>query len=335
MCCILLCRDNKPSKTIIHKVHQDNNHGLGLAYFKDGLAHYKKGMFPGELISFMETIELPFIVHARAASIGGKGLTLTHPYEITAESPLKFEGSAEKLLFHNGTVSNFRHFMMAADVTNPNQYDSMSDTRGLALILAKLNDDTKQINFLKEFKQKFVIVDSKALEFKIFGDFQFEDGIYYSNFYWKSQQVTFNEWDNKNEKKDIKNDTQKIVLPAPNGNSNKFTIPPKLKLDAPPVHDIIDSPAMSPLLHHGVRKFLKNPVIDINTKFVPGSKPVISCIFCGKPVEENRIQGLRVRGFGEKEMACMICSIDNKYSLPLSVTEKIPNTTAENEAYSG
>ena len=181
MCVILACKNKKPSLEILRKCHNKNGDGAGVAWFNvENKAQYRKGLIDAdEVHKFVQHLELPFVIHFRAASIGGKSLLLTHPFEISKESPLKLEGATDKLLFHNGHVSDWDMYLAAANIDRvPN--DTMSDTRAMAMIVA--NDNTK---FLQRAKGHYVVLDSKDQNFYLFGRFDDEDGIAYSNLFWK------------------------------------------------------------------------------------------------------------------------------------------------------
>ena len=201
MCVILACKANKPSRETIAKCYADNDDGAGIAWFttKDGqfinaetvtpetqlIAKYKKGLNENEVVKLIEDTPLPFVVHFRASSVGGKNSLLTHPFEMTEKSELRTEGECDKLLIHNGTFSDWKICLAAKGLTDP-LTEPMSDTRAIAMISSKGND-----SFIKKINRgKFVVVDCQAQKFRLIGDtFIEEDGIYYSNLSWKSKLV--------------------------------------------------------------------------------------------------------------------------------------------------
>lgn len=191
MCVILICKRNKPTVEILRKCHNRNDDGAGVAWFsqtgeKDGkptyIANYKKGFTHADQVNdFIQKLPLPFIVHFRWASIGGKSLSLTHPFEITENSELKFENTAEKLLFQNGTIHNWDMYLAAAGLDTPTGF--VSDSRALAMILAKHGNG----KFLTKFPDsRFVMLNASDKKFYIYGKFDEENGIQYSNMSWKN-----------------------------------------------------------------------------------------------------------------------------------------------------
>jgi predicted glutamine amidotransferase len=190
MCVIIGCIDSKPNLTILRKCHAANSDGAGVAWVdKDGLAGYKKGFTSGDQVhDFIQTLELPFIIHFRWASIGGKSPLLTHPFEMKQDSELKLEGKSEKLLIHNGTVSDYDIYLAAAKLSRPYQ-EPMSDSRGIAMITG--NDNEK---FLEKIKGNYIVIDGTIDQFRTYGDFRegWEDGekgMIFSNFGWRSRNV--------------------------------------------------------------------------------------------------------------------------------------------------
>lgn len=194
MCVILACKNKKPSLEILNKCHGRNSDGAGVGWFNsDGKVQYRKGLLDSsEVYKFIQHLELPFVIHFRAASIGGKSLLLTHPFEVTKESVLKMEGSTDKVVFHNGHVSDWEIYLAAANI-EPDNKQPMSDTRAMAMIAA--NDNTK---FLRRAKGHYVVMDSKDVRFYLYGKFDEEDGIAYSNLFWKYYGENTNSSYNRN-----------------------------------------------------------------------------------------------------------------------------------------
>lgn len=191
MCVILGCVSNKPSLDILRKCHSGNSDGAGIVWFNDtDKAQYKKGLTLTEVVSLIKDLPLPFVIHFRAASTGtAKGLLLTHPFEITATSELKFVGEANQLLIHNGFFPDWRTKLkdVGFDVQKEPE-TALSDTRALAIILAN-----KGVDYLKTIiKGRFIVADATLKKFRCFGeDFKRKDGIYYSNMFWEHRSIDY------------------------------------------------------------------------------------------------------------------------------------------------
>ena len=64
--------------------------------------------------------------------------------------------------------------------------ESMSDTRAIAMIISRNNNES----FLSKINGKFVVIDSIKRKMRYYGDFTEEDGIWYSNMTWKWKNTT-------------------------------------------------------------------------------------------------------------------------------------------------
>lgn len=186
MCCILICIDKKPTLEILEKIADRNDDGCGIAWVENGMANFKKGIKGAKAsFDFIQNINLPFVMHFRLISSGGGNELLTHPFVISEDSPLLLEGKAEKLLFHNGTISNHDVYLSACGIDAPGSLHS--DSRSIAMILGK----NGKYDFLKHiYQQRFVIIDATRPKYIIKrGDFTKEDGIFYSNLLWKTAKT--------------------------------------------------------------------------------------------------------------------------------------------------
>ena len=161
---------------------QSNSDGAGYAWKQDGQIHFKKGLMECQpAFEFGEKLSLPFILHLRSSSIGHKkSPELTQPFIISKESPLLLEGITDKVLFHNGTESDYLKYGAAANIY-PEKDSITNDSHTLAKIVA--NDN---LRFLSELKSKFAIADKNSDVFTYYGDFINEnEQIWYSNLFWK------------------------------------------------------------------------------------------------------------------------------------------------------
>lgn len=191
MCCIAVCIDKKPSYTDIKKMYEDNSHGASISWFnKNGLSQYKKGLNEWDVFKLSYELPLPYVLHFRQSSFfsNKENKLLNHPFEITENSPLRLEGEAEKLLIHNGTIREYDLILATVNLSKETS-DTMSDTRAIAMAMAKLHDD----KLPWRLTGKFVLVDSVLKKIRIAGkdDFTLEDGILYSNVTWKYQGQHF------------------------------------------------------------------------------------------------------------------------------------------------
>ncbi len=184
---MLACKSSKPTLEIINKCHAANSDGAGIVWFDDtNLAKYKKGLNPTELFEIVEKLPLPFCIHFRASSPGfSKSNLLTHPFEVTEKSELKLEGECEKLLMHNGYISDWKMFLAARNLRFETNEVS-SDSRAVARIISNDNQEFLKETIKDTNKGKFIFIDAVRKKFGLYGDsFNEDNGILYSNLTWK------------------------------------------------------------------------------------------------------------------------------------------------------
>ena len=206
MCIIAICETEKPTNEMLEKFNSSNGDGFGVGWFeKDNLAYYKKGMNLNEVKEFVAVLKLPFIIHARLASCGGKSLLLTHPYEITEQSELKFNGSSERLLFQNGhlSIKDVEIYLYCAGI-DVLSTDLMTDTRAISMILSKNNtmilSKNNNESFLLKLSGRWAIMDGKTKTIRMWGDWDKKDtypGIQFSNMIWDTKKITHTPYTNK------------------------------------------------------------------------------------------------------------------------------------------
>ena len=275
------------------------------------MAEYRKGLNLTEIKEWVDKTPLPFVVHFRASSIGGKSLLLSHPFEVTESSDLSWQGEAEQLLVQNGTYSDYEMLMLAAGIENPDDKLPMSDSRAIAMILSKLEPD-KQNLFLKKMSlagrhgscmtgQKFILIDAKTKQFKMAGDFTLEDGMYFSNTYWKYKQIINNTYNIP---------AKRYLLPAPKNDINKIGLtfekfsPLLAGMDFMDKKKYFKSLKFQELLNGG--KSIKWEPIKEETP----SDSYCICRFCDTFLSASRVNTLRILGYTNWEMNCANCAVE-------------------------
>lgn len=177
MCVIAIAEKKRLDAETIKKCHCANSDGIGIAWLNRelGRVEYKKNLTIDDAIQLAESLPLPYIYHFRLATVGGKEPILCHPFEIDKNSPLSLEGHSSSVLFHNGHWSNWQEVLTNAEIklTGP-----ISDSRAIAALVSEMGDKALHL-----ITGKFAILSSKKI--KKFGFWSNEDGIHFSNLFWK------------------------------------------------------------------------------------------------------------------------------------------------------
>ncbi len=194
MCVISVSlRGKKFSEADLRKMWDANPHGAGIAYLlDDGRVKVKKGFMTfSELVEFYEDKIDEGVVHAihfRLRSAGDILPQLTHPFRVDSVDMQKLEYTARAVLFHNGTVSDWRSLYLAilSSFTKKERdkilsLHSVSDTYVASLMVCKFGHEIL----------KHLDVGGKWLIFKLepvfygFWDEDKKNGFMFSNLSWK------------------------------------------------------------------------------------------------------------------------------------------------------
>lgn len=178
MCIILACKSSIPTLGSLRRSEKDNPDGGGVAWIQNGQVRWRKGLTADAIASVIATIDLPFIVHFRLATIGN-GNKLTHPFPISKSASLKLEGQARAVLFHNGHWSDWAEYCRETLLRHKAKVPggSWSDSRAMAW-LASVYD----MNFLSFLSNQRIAVLHRKKGIVLFGDGWTEsNGISYSN----------------------------------------------------------------------------------------------------------------------------------------------------------
>ena len=93
MCVVLICPPKqRPDLTILRACHAANPHGAGVAWRDKRRIHWRKALTPGEVNHLIQQVPGEVIIHFRWASVGGVEPLLCHPFPVTAEAALGYEG---------------------------------------------------------------------------------------------------------------------------------------------------------------------------------------------------------------------------------------------------
>lgn len=176
MCLIIASRTGRPKEEYIRNGFANHPDGTGIAWFEKDGVHYKKGLTVEETITMSKELPVGYVIHFRWASVGGKDKSLIHPFPISKDVILRPEGTAKSVLFHNGHWDSWNNVLvnhLSSRLVLPT--GKWSDTRAIAFLVSI--HGTPFLNLL-DVGKFIVMANGKQYAF---GDFQEEDGVYYSN----------------------------------------------------------------------------------------------------------------------------------------------------------
>lgn len=139
MCVILCCTKKYPSMTMLKQAEQFNRDGGSIAWRETDGVHYKKGISAQKINRIMHDVRLPFIIHFRIATVGGKFKQLCHPFPVTYKAETAMEGVADNVLFHNGTWNDWEHYLLVntLKIRQLPPDGPWSDSRAMAYLLRR------------------------------------------------------------------------------------------------------------------------------------------------------------------------------------------------------
>ncbi len=191
MCIIAVCKQRKLTEDELKNCFEHNNDGAGIAWCQDGENYYIKGLMTLDIVKyFYETINVfPHVVHFRNATSGGVSEELTHPFIVSAKSPLPLDWHGkEPLFFHNGVLSSWEsdlfNFYIKKNKRIPD--GSWSDSRFIAILVHYLGPNV--LNFLKR-GGKYALLNKNKIT--IYGNFIENNGVYFSNETYKQKSIIF------------------------------------------------------------------------------------------------------------------------------------------------
>ena len=188
MCVIITGTKNRPSLAELRAAERQNPDGGGMAWIESGVVQFRKGITADQMHESLEALpaNTRWVAHFRFATVGTPSAALCHPFPIEKDSSLDVESKSARVLFHNGTVTDWKARL--ADFTLDPKFATIvpggewSDSRAVAWLLA-LNESIRGLSFLPG---KYVVLTRKGA--KIFPaneeGWTEIDGILYSNTFW-------------------------------------------------------------------------------------------------------------------------------------------------------
>lgn len=190
MCIIIASPEGKLIEdNILDDAGSTNRDGNGLAWYTAGspTVNWKKGLNTEALKALIKEIaadgKTPYVAHFRIATVGGTCDELTHPFSIDERASIETEGTAEQLLFHNGSVANWKELLFQAVVRSGKKLPPppWSDTRALAWALHVYGPHF--IGLLENYS-RFLVFDAKQpadRRFLMWGKWSRYKDCYFSN----------------------------------------------------------------------------------------------------------------------------------------------------------
>lgn len=185
MCVIVICTDKKLDEATIEACQSANSQGFGIAWEKDKKIHWKKGMFKVEDIKkIIAETTLPFVAHFRIATVGGPCQELCQPFPIEPPVSVEAEGSAKRVVFHNGHVSMWEELVRSTAIRSgkPIPESNWSDTRAIAYALTYADK-----SLLGWLSGRYAIMEVGEVT-RYWGDWEKIDGILFSNKDWENRK---------------------------------------------------------------------------------------------------------------------------------------------------
>lgn len=184
---IIITAEARPTLQDFQNMARSNADGAGVGWATDGRAHWVKGLQPEDLCELIDALPRPVLVHFRFATAGGAIPQLCHPFPIDESMTDEVVGSASEILIHNGHWYGWEEYYK----TYCQEYKSVpagawSDTRFAALLMHQFPSERPEI--AAEVGGKIALLDGATGEAFYWGHWEEENGIMYSNTYWKASR---------------------------------------------------------------------------------------------------------------------------------------------------
>lgn len=176
--------------TDLKEMAESNPHGGGVGWLDPHLKilRFRKGLTAQGVFSLQQQGKLsyPYMLHFRWATHGPKVGGLTHPFPL-GRNALRWNlrGSAERLLIHNGTWSDYTRWIQMAyedgiDMPSKTTLEYTSDTAIAAWLLEYYPELIKEI----QWATAIATVENGRIEFSKTGSWEEYNENSYSNLLW-------------------------------------------------------------------------------------------------------------------------------------------------------
>ena len=191
MCVIVVAETARPSQALVRAAIHANPDGNGIAWVEGRKVAWIKGLDDDALVQACATAPLPFIAHARIASVGGKTKELCHPFPVVEGLGLdKLSGFAPLALFHNGHWNDWKSALLNALTAQGKKLPrgQWSDTRAMAYLAYRYGADALT---LLPTGQRIATLDARG-EVMTYGQgwSKVAEGLWTSNALWQRNWKT-------------------------------------------------------------------------------------------------------------------------------------------------
>jgi len=116
MCIILYAKERRVSAEEVRQANSSNADGLGISWASGpNMTSWRKNLSLKEAIKLCKKLPMPYVLHARLATVGGKVPALCHPFPVTKVPSIAMQGSARSVLHHNGHIHDWDDMMFLVD----------------------------------------------------------------------------------------------------------------------------------------------------------------------------------------------------------------------------
>lgn len=184
-------RENIPLKNL-EAMEKSNPDGAGIAWVDGDNVHFRKGLTAAQIFEIQDGLPRPLFIHFRIATRGAKIPELTHPFPVGMQSFLgELSGTAQTVFMHNGTWPEYRKY-----VPEGIDADKVSDTQTAAYALTFDESILVDVVWSNAIMQA---TGNGRNSVSLRGRWTEENGIWYSNTYWKSElnRTAYKHWGNR------------------------------------------------------------------------------------------------------------------------------------------
>jgi hypothetical protein len=182
MCVAVVVEAETPKQHELWQMDSHNPHGAGVAWCDGDIIRYRKGLTWKQVQELGDSLPRPWLLHFRWATHGGKLPRLTHPFPLghKALSNFKLSGSAEAVLIHTGTWSDYKRHV-------PSKFRKvdLSDTAIAAYVAG-----TKGEEILDSVSWATAVMRAAGegrVDITLRGEWETHEGNSYSNLYWQGR----------------------------------------------------------------------------------------------------------------------------------------------------